>query len=90
MSNDLYEKYIQLPEYTFVWCGTIITVQSLVWLCTHWNVNLKSLFTSTTAKTVKDAKLIKVIPVANAGSADICELVRDNVRLAWFDGGNVC
>lgn len=64
-----------------MWCGTIITVQSLVWLCTHWNVNLKSLFTSVSAKTVQDAKLIKVIPVANAGSADICNIVRDNVSL---------
>ena len=62
-----------------MWCGTIITVQSLVWLCTHWNVNLRSLFTSTSASKVQDAKLIKVIPITNAGSPDICEIVRDNV-----------
>lgn len=75
----LYEKHIQSSEWTFVWCGTIITAQSLVWLSTHWNVNLRSLFTSTRAKSVKDARLIKVMPVANAGAADICPLVRDNV-----------
>lgn len=71
-----------------MWCGTIITAQSLTWLCTHWNVNLRSLFTSTSASSVEDAKLIKVIPVTNAGSADICEIVRDNVRSSlWQVGG---
>ncbi|KAI9052919.1 hypothetical protein LZ554_003191 [Drepanopeziza brunnea f. sp. 'monogermtubi'] len=78
LSDELYEKHINGQEWTFVWCGTIITAQSLVWLCTHWNVNLKSLFTSTSALKVDDAKLIKIIPVMNAGSADICDIVRDN------------
>jgi hypothetical protein len=79
LSEDLYNKHIGGQEWTFVWCGTIITAQSLVWLCTHWSVNLRSLFTSTAAKNVSEAKLIKVLPVTNAGSADICPLVRDRV-----------
>ncbi|PVH88075.1 hypothetical protein DL98DRAFT_556358 [Cadophora sp. DSE1049] len=78
LSEELYSKHIGAQEWTFVWCGTIITAQSLVWLCTHWNVNLRSLFTSTSATKVQDAKLIKVIPITNAGSPDICEIVRDN------------
>ena len=80
LTPELYGKYIQASEWTFVWCGTIITAQSLVWLSTNWNVNLKSLFTSTSAKTVKEAKLIKVLPVANAGSSEICKIIRDNVK----------
>ena len=79
LSPDLYEKHIQSSEWTFVWCGTIITIQSLVWLCTHWNVNLKSLFTSTKAKSVETAQLIKVLPITNAGSSEICKIIRDNV-----------
>jgi len=79
LSEDLYNKHIGGQEWTFVWCGTIITAQSLVWLSTNWNVNLKALFTSTTATTVEDAKLIKVLPVANAGSAEICKIDRDTV-----------
>jgi len=58
-----------------------VTAQSLTWLSTKWNVNVDSLFTSTTAKSVRDAKLIKVIPVTNAGSAEICHLLRDKVRI---------
>ena len=60
-----------------MWAGTIITAQSLAWLVTKWNVNLDSLFTSTKAPDVSHASLIKVIPVTNAGSAEICRLTRD-------------
>ncbi|KAI0829581.1 hypothetical protein F5Y06DRAFT_210967 [Hypoxylon sp. FL0890] len=76
---ELYAKHIGSSEWTFVWCGTIITLQSLVWLSTNWSVNLKALFTARKAKKVEDAQLIKVIPVANAGSADICQLNREKV-----------
>jgi cation-transporting ATPase 13A1 len=79
LTAELYETHIQSSEWTFVWCGTIITAQSLVWLSTHWNVNLRSLFTTTTAKTIDEARLIKVHPVANAGPSEICKIVRDNV-----------
>ncbi|ORX98733.1 hypothetical protein BCR34DRAFT_628338 [Clohesyomyces aquaticus] len=79
LSPERYEKHIQSSEWTFVWVGSIVTVQALVWLTTHWNVNLKSLFTSTGARDVRTAQLIKVIPVANAGSPEICPLKRDNV-----------
>jgi cation-transporting ATPase 13A1 len=79
LSPARYEKYIESPEWTFVWVGSIVTLQSLIWLSTHWNVNLKSAFTTTKARDVRTAQLIKVIPIANAGSAEICALKRDNV-----------
>ncbi|KAL1870261.1 hypothetical protein VTK73DRAFT_2780 [Phialemonium thermophilum] len=79
LTPELYDTYIQAPEWTFVWLGTIITCQSLVWLCTHWSVNLKALFTARKASSVQEAELIKVIPIANAGSAEICKLVREKV-----------
>lgn len=76
---SLYDQHIGSSEWTFVWCGTIITLQSLVWLSTNWNINLKGLFTATKVKRVEDAQLIKVIPIANAGTADICPLIREKV-----------
>ena len=79
LSPELYEKHIGAQEWTFVWVGSIITVQSLVWLCTHWSVNLRAKFTAKRAHSVQDAQLIKVIPAANAGIADICKIERDNV-----------
>ena len=78
LSPERYEKHIQSSEWTFVWMGSIITLQSLTWLSTHWNVGIRTYFTSTKASNVSSAKLIKVIPVANAGSAEICPLIHDN------------
>jgi len=75
----LYDKYINSSEWTFVWCGAIITLQSLVWLSTNWSVDLKASFTATKAKRLEDAQLIKVIPIANAGSPEICTIIRDKV-----------
>ncbi|KAK3484887.1 cation-transporting ATPase 4 [Neurospora crassa] len=77
LDQDLYDKHINGQEWTFVWSGTIITIQALVWLCTHWNINLRAAFTAKKARSVNDAQLIKVIPVANAGISDICPIVRD-------------
>jgi cation-transporting ATPase 13A1 len=79
LTPELYAKHIGAPEWTFVWTGAIITCQTLVWLCTHWSVNLNASFTAKRARSIDDAELIKVIPVVNAGVADICKLVRDNV-----------
>ncbi|KAL2156725.1 hypothetical protein VTH82DRAFT_1470 [Thermothelomyces myriococcoides] len=79
LTPELYEKYIQAQEWTFVWVITIVTCQALVWLCTHWSVNLRAAFTAKKARSVDDALLIKVIPAANAGSADICKLERTKV-----------
>ena len=78
LSSESYDRYIQGPEWTFAYSGTIITIQALFWLSTNWNVNVKALFTSTTAKAVQTANQIKVLPVVNAGSAEICHLERDN------------
>ncbi|PYI21286.1 cation transporting ATPase [Aspergillus japonicus CBS 114.51] len=77
LSPERYDTYIQGQEWTFVFSGSIITAQSLLWLMTKWNINIETLFTATKARSVDSARLIKVIPAANAGSAEICPLVVD-------------
>ncbi|GKZ27263.1 hypothetical protein AbraCBS73388_004038 [Aspergillus brasiliensis] len=77
LSPERYDTYIQGQEWTFVWVGSIITVQSLLWLMTKWNINIQTLFTTTKAKSIDSARLIKVIPAANAGSAEVCPLLFD-------------
>jgi manganese-transporting P-type ATPase len=84
LTPELYETHIGAPEWTFVWVATIVTFQALTWLTTHWSVNLRAVFTARKAKSIDDAQLIKVIPAANAGSADISRLVRDKVRILFF------
>ncbi|KAJ6011003.1 ATPase P-type K/Mg/Cd/Cu/Zn/Na/Ca/Na/H-transporter [Penicillium sp. IBT 35674x] len=78
LSEERYDTYIQGQEWTFVWAGSIITLQSLLWLMTKWNINIKTLFTTIGAKSIDTARLIKVIPVTNAGIAEICTLIHDN------------
>ena len=80
LSEERYNTYIAGQEWTFVWAGSIITLQSLAWLSTKWNVNIDAIFTTTRARDVPNAGLIKVIPVTNAGSAEICSLERDKVH----------
>ncbi|KAI9663112.1 MAG: hypothetical protein M1821_008160 [Bathelium mastoideum] len=78
LSPERYERHLQSSEWTFVWSGGIITIQALVWLMTKWNVNLKALFTSTNTRDIRSAQLIKVLPIANAGQPEICQLKRDS------------
>ena len=88
LSEERYTTYINGSEWTFVWAGSIVTLQSLTWLTTKWNVDIDALFTSIKAKAVRDASLIKVIPVTNAGSAENCKLLRDNVSdatIPWHE-----
>lgn len=78
LSHERYEKHLQSQEWTFVWSGSIVTVQSLFWLMTFWNVDLRSLFTTSKARDVRTASLIKLKPIENAGSPDIVPIERDN------------
>lgn len=77
LSPAHYEQYIQAREWTTVWTGAIVTLQTLLWLMTKWSINIQALFTTSSARSVDTARLIKILPAANAGVADICRLVRD-------------
>ncbi|CAG8908491.1 unnamed protein product [Penicillium egyptiacum] len=78
LSPERYDTYIQGQEWTFVFAGSIITIQSLFWLMTKWNIDINTLFTTTRAKSVDTARLIKVVPITNAGSAEICKLINEH------------
>lgn len=90
LSPELYDQHIGGQEWTFVWVGTIITFQSLFWLSTHWSVTARAIITARKVSSIEEAQQIKVIPVANAGVADISDLIREKVSprrqpclLAW-------
>jgi cation-transporting ATPase 13A1 len=80
LTPSLYQNYLGSQEWTIVWAGTIITLQSVVWLSTNWSVTIKARFTARHTDKVGTASRIKVVPVANAGSSEICDLVREPVR----------
>ena len=82
LSEERYTRYINGAEWTFVWAGSIFSLQALTWLTTKWNVNISAFFTSTSTNDVQSAQLIKIVPVTNAGAAEICPLIRDRVCTA--------
>jgi cation-transporting ATPase 13A1 len=77
LSDDRYEQHIGGQEWTFVFSGSIITVQSLLWLMTKWSTDMRTIFTAVSAKDLRTATLIKVEPIANAGKPEICQLRRE-------------
>ncbi|KPI40875.1 Manganese-transporting ATPase 1 [Cyphellophora attinorum] len=76
-NEDLYDDYIDGKEWTFVWVATIATLQSLAWLSTKWSVSVATTFTTYKAHSVDEASLIKVIPITNSGTPQICKLERE-------------
>ena len=46
---------------------------------TKWNVDIATTFTTYKSTDVLVAELVKVIPITNAGSAEICTLNREKV-----------
>lgn len=42
-----YDKYIGSEEWTFLYFGSLITLNALAWLSVHWSVTLRALFTAT-------------------------------------------
>ncbi|KAK6542921.1 hypothetical protein TWF694_006859 [Orbilia ellipsospora] len=75
--EESYDKYIHSSEFTFLYLGGIICLQTLLWLSCQWNVDIKTLFTTRAASDIFSAKLIKVVPVENSGKSEICEIIHD-------------
>lgn len=79
-----YDDYIGSEEWTFVYLGSLITLNALAWLCVHWSVKLEAAFTATKvystcnrlikAKSVAEATLVKVEPGPNQGKSEMCKL----------------
>ncbi|PRT55172.1 Manganese-transporting ATPase 1 [Wickerhamiella sorbophila] len=79
-----YDEYIGASEWTTVFIGAIISLQALLWLMPFWNVSLRESFETDPASSVETASQIKVVPASNAGSPDVCDLVRDDDNVVSF------
>jgi cation-transporting ATPase 13A1 len=77
LSPERYDTYIGGQEWTFVFSVAIGSLQILIWLTTKWSVQLKSIIAAVRANDLRSATLIKIVPVANAGKAQICILFRE-------------
>lgn len=66
-----YDKYIKGPEWTFVYLGTIISINFLIMLMPAWNVKINSKFNYNEAKSIEEATHILIYTTPNNGSDDI-------------------
>lgn len=72
-----YEKYIGGSEWTFVYLITVVSINALLWLMPHWNIDIDVKFNYTKVKSVSEASHIKVVPVPNSGSGEVCKISRE-------------
>ncbi|XBW37871.1 hypothetical protein QEN19_003446 [Hanseniaspora menglaensis] len=78
--NNMYEEYIGGQEWTFVFLGTIMTLNMLVYLMPEWNYTIKVAFKYKTVQNLSDAEKIYIQTTANNGSDDIVPIERHMVN----------
>lgn len=71
-----YDEMIKGPEWTFVYLGTIISLNILVLLLPEWNVNISRMFKYISATNVDDATHIFIQTTPNNGANGIVEIQR--------------
>lgn len=81
---NYYEKYICGPEWTYVFLGSIVSLQILLLLMPYWNIRIREWFELVATDTVENAKLIEVIPKPNQGAPDVCAIQRDEDGVVSF------
>lgn len=79
-----YEEYISGPEWTYVFLGSIVSFQTLLWLMQFWNVAIKAKFSTVPARSIEEASLIWLTPFSNGGSPDIVEITKDKDGVRSF------
>ncbi|CDF90956.1 probable cation-transporting ATPase 1 [Zygosaccharomyces bailii ISA1307] len=82
-----YDRYIKGSEWTFVYLGTIISLNVLVWLMPEWNVGIEAGFKFITATELAEATHILIKTTENNGADDIVEIHRveeDGVLQIFF------
>ena len=71
-----YDVYIKGPEWTFVYLGTLISLNILTWLLPEWNVSIAANFKYSQVKNVQEATHILIFTTPNNGSDGIVPIER--------------
>ncbi|CCH59062.1 hypothetical protein TBLA_0B02200 [Henningerozyma blattae CBS 6284] len=82
-----YERYIKGPEWTFVYLGSIISLNILVWLIPNWNIRIGAQFNYSKAVSVREATHILIETTPNNGADGITEINRvteDGIQQIYF------
>lgn len=76
---NYYDTYIGGLEWTFVYSMAVVSVNLLLWLMPHWNIDVDARFNYNQTQDVNLAKFIKITPAPNSGVGEICEIHREQL-----------
>lgn len=71
-----YDEWVKSEEWTFVYTAGLLTAHALTYLATHWSVQAKALFTSTSVDAVDMANYVCVLPHPHKGEGEMLRLSR--------------
>lgn len=72
-----YDTYIGGSEWTFVYMMAIVSLNMLLWLMPHWNLDIDAKFNYFPVSSVLEASHVKITPVPNSGIGEICQIQRE-------------
>ncbi|WPK23281.1 hypothetical protein PUMCH_000516 [Australozyma saopauloensis] len=75
-----YDKYIGGSEWTFVYLMALCSVNMLLWLMPHWNLNIDAKFNYNVVSLMAQASHIKITPAPNSGVGEICVIQRETFQ----------
>ena len=71
-----YDEWVKSEEWTFVFTVLLVSGHALSFLVTKWSIAAKVLTTCVNAKSLEDAELVRVHPLAHKGEGAIVSLDR--------------
>ncbi|KAF7303745.1 Cation-transporting ATPase [Mycena indigotica] len=73
-----YDEWLVSEEWTFLACVTLGSAHALSFLVTRWNGGARAWITTNTAKSLKEADCIRIVPHQHRGQGEIVPLTKKN------------
>ena len=71
-----YDSWFKSEEWTFMFTVGLVASHALSFLVTRWSMGAKALITCTTANSINDAQVIRIIPHLHKGEGELVNVVR--------------
>ncbi|KAG0356925.1 hypothetical protein BG005_004114 [Podila minutissima] len=79
-----YDEWIRSEEITFVTLGSLLTLNSLLFLTCQWSVSIKASLTCKKESDPTKANVIRIIPEQHHGLGALCDLHHENGDIFFF------
>ncbi|KDN43683.1 putative SPF1-P-type ATPase [Tilletiaria anomala UBC 951] len=71
-----YDEWVKSEEWTFIYTLGLFGGHALSFLVTRWSIKAKALITCRSASSLKEAEVVRVIPIAHKGEGELVPLKR--------------